>query len=100
MNGSGAPQVGQVVRSAAGRDLGTCYLVIRILDPRNVTVADGEGRSILNPKKKNVRHLDFLPHLVEPIAERLARGERVEDSEIRGALAAYCEGGSVGLGQG
>lgn len=100
MDGSGLPQIGQVVRSAAGRDSGTCYLVIRILDPRNVAVADGLTRSVTNPKKKNVRHLDFLPQVAESLKQRLRQGERVDDHEIQSVLMAYCEGGSGASGQG
>jgi hypothetical protein len=78
---------GQLVRSRAGRDRGSIYLVTKVLDERTVLVADGGARTAAAPKRKNVRHL--VLHQVEAPEElcgRLSRGERVDDAEIRQAV--------------
>lgn len=96
------PRLGQAVRSTAGRDRGACFLVVQVLDQQFVAVADGQTRLAVRPKKKNVRHLEFLPYVHEPLAMRLARKERVTESELRAALAAFgfSEGRSSTGGQG
>lgn len=81
--GTRLPRLGQVVRSAAGRDRGRHYLVIRIIGPHFVSVSDGRARLASNPKQKNVRHLDFCPRVAESLARRLEQGESIEDEEIR-----------------
>lgn len=79
---------GQVVRSIAGRDAGTWYVVVRVLDQRLVAVADGRSRPVARPKRKNVRHLLLTPHVAQEVAQKLAAGAPVEDGEIQQALAA------------
>ena len=48
--------VGQVVRSIAGRDNGTAYVIIRTSE-NYVFVADGATRKLENPKKKKFKHI-------------------------------------------
>ena len=79
-------QLGQLVRSAAGRDQDAKYLVVRLLDDRLVAVADGETRPLERPKKKNCKHLESLGRIDEVISGKLGRGEKVTDEEIRRAL--------------
>lgn len=50
-------QVGQVVKSRAGRDKGKVFLVVEILDDSHVFVADGKVRKLEKPKKKKMKHL-------------------------------------------
>lgn len=50
-------KVGQLVRSLAGRDKGEHYLVLEVLNPREVLVVNGHNRTLDRPKKKNTLHL-------------------------------------------
>lgn len=51
-------QVGQLVRSRAGRDQGRYYLVFKAAPAgRKVWLVDGYDRTAANPKPKNPRHL-------------------------------------------
>lgn len=78
---------GQLVRSRAGRDQGSIYVVTGVLNGRTVLVADGGTRTVAAPKRKNVRHLILhQAELSEELCGRLARGERVDDAEIRQAV--------------
>jgi large subunit ribosomal protein L14e len=78
---------GAVVRSIAGRDIGSCYLVLRLLDERRVTVSDGRRRSVDRPKAKNRRHLEVLGWCEPALALKLDRAIKVTDLDIEKALA-------------
>lgn len=47
-------QIGQVVRSKAGRDKGRVFVVVGKFDDQHVLVADGDLRKIEKPKKKSL----------------------------------------------
>lgn len=50
-------QIGQVAKSKNGRDTGTVFVIINVLDQKYVEVVDGKTRLLDNPKRKNIRHL-------------------------------------------
>ena len=77
-----------IVQSLAGHDRGETFLVLRT-ETGFAFVADGRLRKSAKPKRKNVKHLAFTAACTSPVAERIARGESVSDSEIRKALAPY-----------
>lgn len=79
-------QLGQVVRSIAGRDAGRWYVVLQRLDDTYVLVSDGEKRSVVNPKKKNIRHLALDAEVAKELQACLEKGEAVSDEQIRAAL--------------
>lgn len=79
---------GAIVRSLAGRDQGTSYVVLRQVDERRVAVCDGRFRMPDRPKVKNRRHLEVLGWVEANLALRLERGDRVSDVEIMTALEA------------
>lgn len=79
---------GALVRSLAGRDQGTCYVVLRQVDERRVAVVNGRQRSADRPKVKNRRHLEVLGWVDANLALRLERGDRVSDEELMKALQA------------
>ena len=74
-------RIGQKVRSKAGRDNGTDYVVIRT-EGNYVYVADGAARRLENPKKKKLRHVEGSYNVSEEIAERLHEGS-LENYMIR-----------------
>ena len=74
-------RIGQKVRSKAGRDNGTDYVVIRT-EGNYVYVADGAARRLENPKKKKLRHVEGSYNVSEEIAERLHDGS-LENYMIR-----------------
>lgn len=79
---------GALVRSLAGRDEGTCYVVLRQVDDRRVAVSNGRLRTVERPKLKNRRHLEVLGWADANLALRLERGDRVSDADIMKALEA------------
>jgi len=82
---------GQVVISLAGRDAGRHYIVLGVTDEARVLVVDGLSRRVFNPKKKNPKHLRACSYVAEEVREKVARGERVTDAEIRRALQVFLE---------
>lgn len=80
---------GAIVRSLAGRDQATVYVVLRQEDERLVSVVDGAGRPFDRPKAKNRRHLEVVGWAEPMLAERFSRGERVADQEISKAITAF-----------
>lgn len=66
-------RVGQVVRSTAGRDNGTAYVVLRI-EGNYVYVADGAIRKLENPKKKKFKHIQGSYNIADEIAARVNDG--------------------------
>ncbi len=79
---------GALVRSLAGRDQGTCYVVLRQVDDRRVLVCNGQQRTVDRPKAKNRRHLEVLGWVESPLGNRLEKGDRVSDQDIKKALEA------------
>lgn len=81
-------RTGALVRSLAGRDQGTCYVVLRLIDERRVAVVNGRQRTVDRPKLKNRRHLEVLGWVDANLALRLERGERIPDNEVKLILEA------------
>ena len=73
-------RLGQLVRSKAGRDKGKHYLVIKVISPREVLLANGRSRSLDRPKKKNVFHLQRYTRWAE--IDELVRNQKLTDSQV------------------
>lgn len=83
---NGEPQVGQLVKSKAGRDNDRLFLIYDVLNEAFVRVVDGDCRKVSNPKKKNLKHLQLLPALAEDISGKIAQGTKIDDAEVRKAI--------------
>lgn len=82
-------KLGEIVYSKAGRDAGTYYTVVEIVDENKVKIADGDLRHIKCAKLKNVKHLQSTGDVLEKIAEKLENGMQVFDAELYSALRFY-----------
>lgn len=56
---------GQLVRSKSGRDKGRVFLILDILDDKNIFITDGSLRGVERPKKKKVIHLEVTKKVFE-----------------------------------
>lgn len=83
--------VGRVVYSKAGRDAGKRFIILGAVDASYVLISDGDLRRVEKPKKKKIKHLDPTEIVIEPIADKLSKGIRVPNAEIRKALTALGE---------
>jgi ribosomal protein L14E/L6E/L27E len=95
MKNSALPEIGQAVRSVAGRDKGRLLIVMALADDLHALVADGDLRKAAAPKKKKIRHLKYTPHIAEGVRQKLLSRAAVCDKELRTALKSIepCEEG-------
>lgn len=76
-------EVGQVVKSKAGRDIGELFLVYKVLDENFVLIVNGKSRLLEKPKKKKIKHLVIYNDVIDINVDNL------NDSFIRKALKTY-----------
>ena len=81
-------RVGTRVRSIAGRDMGSDFLVIAT-EAGYAYLADGKVRKVEKPKKKKLKHLQASSAVSVSIAEKLAAAGEVTNAEVRKALAGF-----------
>ncbi len=75
-----------IVVSTAGRDEGKLFFVMEE-DGEFAYLANGRERKIESPKKKKIKHLQFISESECRAAEKLRSGEKLTNSEIRRALS-------------
>ena len=80
--------IASYVISLNGRDEGKRFVVVGSQDEYSL-IADGKGRRIEKPKRKKNKHLRLEDKTDGQIAEKLIRGEKVTNNEIRRTLAGY-----------
>ena len=78
--------IGQVVKSRAGRDRDTIFLVLEIIDDENVFIVDGSLRKLENPKKKKVKHLIVYNKVIEELQQAKENKLVINNSYIRKLL--------------
>ncbi len=77
-----------IVRSIAGRDQGQLFFVLET-EGEYLLLADGKSRRLERPKRKKARHASFVAHGGCRVSDKLRSGEKVTNSELRRALAAF-----------
>ena len=83
---NGIIEIGQIVRSKAGRDLGNYYVVIGQENDKLLLV-DGYTRRIESPKKKNIKHIQKTNYKITEIALKIRAGDKPTNKEICRALS-------------
>ena len=78
-----------IVRSVAGRDAGSFVLAT---EEDFLLLADGKRRRIESPKRKRARHVQFVAESDSAVAEKIRSSEKITNSELRRAIAAYVGG--------
>ena len=82
--------------SRAGRDRDQLFLVLA-REGRTVLLADGRSRKLDKPKRKNIRHVTFLPDSAFA-AVRAGMKDHLTDAAVRRALACCRPGVSTEMG--
>ena len=80
-----------IVRSVAGRDAGSYFFVLAT-EEDFLLLADGKRRRIESPKRKRARHVQFVAESDSAVAEKIRSSEKITNSELRRAVAAYVGG--------
>ena len=80
-----------IVKAVAGRDAGSIFFVLAT-EGDFLLLADGKKRRVENPKRKRRKHVTLVCSGSGAAAEKIRSNEKVTNSELRKAIAAY--GGS------
>lgn len=76
-------QIGQYVRSKAGRDKNHIFLVLTVIDHEHVLVVDGDVRRIETPKKKKIKHLYEYKQISDVVREKRTDDKKLTNLTIR-----------------
>lgn len=74
--------VGQFCISKSGRDKGNIYIVYKIVNEDSVLLVNGKNKTIKNPKKKNVKHLQKINQNVKNFEIDMIEG-KIKDLDIK-----------------
>ena len=80
-----------IVRSVAGRDTGSLFFVLAT-EGDFLLLADGKQRRLENPKRKRRKHVALVGESHSLVAEKIRSSEKITNSELRRAIAAYVGG--------
>ena len=79
-----------IVRSDAGRDKGKLFYVLRT-EGEYLLLADGKSRKVESPKRKKRKHVLFVAAEETRLSQKIKGEEKITNSELRKALAAFRE---------
>jgi ribosomal protein L14E/L6E/L27E len=85
------PQVGRVVKVLRGREQDSYAVIVRTLDERFVSIADGNKRKFDQAKKKNLLHLELFPYRSSEVADSIMETGRVTNGKLRHAVSKFLE---------
>lgn len=80
-------QKSDIILSTAGRDQGKLFYVIGT-EGAYVLIANGKERKVEHPKRKRLKHVRRVTRTNSRVAEKIAHGDKVLNSELRRDLAA------------
>ena len=85
--------IGKIVYSNAGRDSGRIFIIIGIEDENYVLLTDGNMRRLEKAKKKKIKHIIATDFSDENVSEKLQKGEKVTNADIRKGIINYLNSG-------
>jgi len=83
LNSSKELEIGQFVKSKAGRDKDRIFIIIEIVDEQFVKIADGDIRKLEKPKIKKVKHLIKLKFFSEDLHEKIGSEKKITNAMLR-----------------
>jgi ribosomal protein L14E/L6E/L27E len=81
-------QIGQLVKSKAGRDKDRIFVIIDVAD-EYVYLVDGSLRKIEQPKRKKIKHIQPIHCICETLQEKISNDHRILNSEIRKTIEQF-----------
>ena len=82
--------ISDVVMTTAGRDQGKLFYVIST-DDQFLYLANGKDRTLDKPKRKKRKHVQKVLRSETRVVEKLIRGDKVLNSELRRDLAFHAK---------
>ena len=83
-------QIADVVMPTAGHDQGEIFYVIST-DDQFLYLANGKDRTLDKPKRKKRKHVQKVLRSETRVVEKLIRGDKVLNSELRRDLAFHAK---------
>ena len=80
--------IANLVQATAGREQGKYFFVMET-DGEYLLLADGKSRKLEAPKRKKQKHVRFIAENCDSVAEKIRSKEKITNSELRKAIAAY-----------
>ncbi len=78
-------ELGQIVRSKAGRDKDELFIVIELCD-EYLNLVNGQSRRFESHKKKKKKHVQITHMIAKDIATKIKHGDRITNADIRNSL--------------
>lgn len=91
-------QKADIVLSVSGHDKGKLFFILAIVEGFCLLANGKEGRRVDRPKRKSVKHLQFVDRYDCETARKLQSGLSVENYELRRDLAIFCESRQIPRG--
>ena len=82
--------ISDVVVSTAGHDRGQLFYVIA-MDDQFLYLANGKDRTLDKPKRKKRKHVQKVLRSETRVAQKIASGDKVLNSELRRDLAFHAK---------
>ena len=82
-----------LVQATAGREKGKYFFVLGT-EGEYLLLADGKCRKLEAPKRKKCRHVRFIAQSDCRVAEKIRSNEKITNSELRKAIAAFSDHGN------
>ena len=77
-------ELGNVVRSIAGREKGSLFVGVSIDEDENyIYLVDGNIRKVENPKRKKIKHIELTHYFDETLADRITKKRKITNQEVK-----------------
>jgi hypothetical protein len=76
---------GTFAKSLAGHDKDEVYLIVKS-DNKYIYLANGKNRTLENPKRKKLKHVQWIGTVNTEIALKIENAEKISSCEIKRAI--------------
>jgi len=92
-------ELGQVVISKQGKDVGRTYVVVGVAEGR-VFLADACKFNVMRPKRKNPKHLQPVRLVIDEIRKKVEEGQNIDHGRFRYLLSVMKNSGEENIRNG
>ena len=83
--------IGELVESTKGRDIGQIYLVIGFTQTGDLILVNGDNKLFEKPKTKNRKHIKRLDYTVSHLQKKLNLKKCIYNAEVYSCIKKYKE---------
>lgn len=81
-------KIGEFAKSKAGHDKEEIFIIIN-KEEEYVYLVDGKSRILDKPKKKKIKHIQFINQIDEELQRKLETNLILRDEDIKRAIKSY-----------